>query len=239
MRSYGAPVLLWFTRGQGRITINGVTSGYTAHNAIFIPSGTMHGFEMNINVAGMIVVFPAGVEEVLELPDEPLHLRLSDADQHIELNRLIDALQTELESGAVASERALLSHAGLLSVWIERQISGSDEDISNEDATSRLAAAYTALVEREFHSAKTVRDYAQALGITPTHLTRVCNKACGRPASAILADRVHYEARRLLTETHMPVKDIATALGFASPAYFTRAFANHTGRTPSSFRRGA
>ena len=45
MRSYGAPVLLWFTRGQGRITINGRTNGYTAHNAVFIPAGTMHGFE--------------------------------------------------------------------------------------------------------------------------------------------------------------------------------------------------
>ncbi len=239
MRSYGAPVLLWFTRGQGRITINGVTSGYTSHNAVFVPSGTMHGFEMNSNVAGMIVVFPAGIEDMLELPEEPLHLRLSDADRHSELNRLIDALQTELENGAVASERALLSHAGLLSVWIERQISREEEAVRRENATSRLAAAFTALVEREFHSAKTVRDYAQQLGVTPTHLTRVCNKACGRPASAILADRVHYEARRLLTETHMPVKDIAQALGFASPAYFTRAFAHHTGHTPSAFRRGA
>lgn len=238
MRSYGAPVLLWFTRGQGRITVNGRTSGYTAHNAVFIPAGTMHGFEMNNAVAGMIVVFPTGVEDLLSLPEEPVHLRLSEAEQHIELNKLIDAIQTELDNGATASDRALISHAGLLSVWLERQMTKAEEAEAREDATTRLAAAFTALVEKEFHSAKTVRDYAQALGVTPTHLSRVCNKACGRPASAILADRVHYEARRLLTETHMPVKDIATALGFASPAYFTRAFSQHTGRTPSAFRRG-
>ncbi len=239
MRSYGAPVLLWFTRGQGRITMNGRTSGYTAHNAVFIPAGTMHGFEMNSTVHGMIVVFPAGVEEQLSLPDDPVHLRLTDAEQHIELNRLIDAIQTELENGAAASDRALLSHAGLLSVWIERQMRGHEVEEPREDASVRLAAAFTSLVEQDFHSPKTVRDYAKTLGVTPTHLSRVCNKACGRPASAILADRVHYEARRLLTETHMPVKDIARALGFASPAYFTRAFTQHTGRTPSAFRRGS
>ncbi|RME18784.1 MAG: AraC family transcriptional regulator [Alphaproteobacteria bacterium] len=239
MRSYGAPVLLWFTRGQGRITINGRTSGYTAHNAIFIPAGTMHGFEMNSSVTGMIVVFPPGLEEELSLPEDVVHLRLSDAEQHIELNKLIDAIQTELENGAAASERALLSHAGLLSVWLERQMTGKPVEEPREDATTRLAAAFTALVEKDFHSAKSVRDYAKELGVTPTHLSRVCNKACGRPASAILADRVHYEARRLLTETHMPVKDIAAALGFASPAYFTRAFTQHTGRTPSQFRRGS
>lgn len=239
MRSYGAPVLLWFTRGQGRITVNGRTGGYTAHNCLYIPAGTMHGFEMNNNVAGIIVVFPAGVEDELSLPDDPVHLRLSDAEQHIELNRLIDAIQTELDTGAAASDRALMSHAGLLSVWLERQMRVTEAEEPREDATTRLAAAFTALVEQDFHSSKTVRDYAKALGVTPTHLSRVCNKACGRPASAILADRVHYEARRLLTETHMPVKDIASALGFASPAYFTRAFSQHTGRTPSQFRRGA
>lgn len=239
MRSYGAPVLLWFTRGQGRITINGKTSGYTAHNCIYIPAGTMHGFEMSNAVAGMIVVFPAGVEDELWLPEEPVHLRLAEADKHIELNRLIDALHSELKGANPAKERALLSHAGLLSVWLERQLGDDEADAPREDAGTRLAAAYTALVEQDFHSAKTVRDYARSLGVTPTHLSRVCNKACGRPASAILADRVHYEARRMLTETHMPVKDIAKALGFASPAYFTRAFSQHTGRTPSQFRRGA
>ncbi|SMH57787.1 transcriptional regulator, AraC family [Maritimibacter sp. HL-12] len=239
MRSYGAPVFLWFTRGQGRITLNGKTAGYTAHNCVFIPAGTMHGFEMNNSVAGLIVVFPPGLEQELALPEDPVHLRLSDAEQHIELNRLIDSIQTEMENGETASERALLSHAGLLSVWLERQIGDVVVEAPREDATTRLAAAFTALVEQDFHSSKTVRDYAKVLGVTPTHLSRVCNKACGRPASAILADRVHYEARRLLTETHMPVKDIARALGFASPAYFTRAFSQHTGRSPSQFRRGA
>ncbi|MBV7409783.1 AraC family transcriptional regulator [Maritimibacter sp. DP1N21-5] len=238
MRSYGAPVLLWFTRGQGRITVNGKTAGYTAHNAIFIPAGTMHGFEMNSSVQGMIVVFPVGVERQLELPEDTVHMRLPESEQHIELNRLIDNLQTELEGGNLASDRAMLCHAGLLSVWVERQMRSLDIEEPDADASSRLAAAYTALVEQDFHSAKTVRDYAKDLGVTPTHLSRVCNKACGRPASSILADRVHYEARRLLTETHMPIKDIASSLGFASAAYFTRAFQQHTGRTPSQFRRG-
>ncbi len=237
MRSYGAPVLYWFTRGQGRITINGVTAGYGPHNAVFLPSGTMHGFEMNSQVHGVIVVFPAGLDDQLDLPEEALHLRLREADQHSELNRLIDNLQRELEGRSPLAEKAMQCHAGLLSVWLERQITRDDDVQERRDAAGRLVTAYTALVENGFHSAKSVRDYAAELGVTPTHLSRVCNKSCGRPASAILADRVHYEARRLLSETHMPIKDIARVLGFTSPAYFTRAFHNHTGRTPSDFRR--
>ncbi len=240
MRSYGAPVLYWFTRGQGRITIAGQTAGYGAHNAIFLPAGTMHGFEMPNQVHGMIVVFPADCETQLDLPEAPLHLRLREADQHLELNKLVENLQTEMQGGGADSDTAMMCHAGLLAVWLRRQVSASeliDTPAPRKNAATRLAAAYTSLVEIDFHSAKSVRDYAAALGVTPTHLSRVCNKACGRPASAILADRVHYEARRMLSETHMPIKDIAQALGFASPAYFTRAFQNHTGRTPSGFRR--
>ena len=37
MRTLSESCLLWFTKGQGRITVAGVTRGYTANNAIFIP----------------------------------------------------------------------------------------------------------------------------------------------------------------------------------------------------------
>lgn len=240
MRSYGAPVLIWFTRGQGRVTVNGVTAGYGPHNCLFVPAGIMHGFEMSPQVTGTLVVFPQGCEDELSLPEDPVHLRLREADKQSDLGRMIDDLQREMDRyqtrGADRAHRAMMCHAGLISVWLERQISYGRESSPADDASVRLANAFAALVEQEFHSSKSVRDYAGELGVTPTHLSRVCNKACGRPASSILADRVHYEARRMLSETHMPIKDIAKSLGFASAAYFTRAFQKHTGETPSHFR---
>lgn len=240
MRSYGAPVMIWFTRGQGRVTVNGVTAGYGPHNCIFVPAGIMHGFEVSPQVSGTMVVFPQGCEDELALPEEPLHLRLREADRQMELGRMIDELQREMdryEAGHTdRAHRAMMCHAGLISVWLDRQTPTDPEDSTSPNAAKRLVNAYAALVEQEFHSSKSVRDYAGELGVTATHLSRVCNKACGRPASGILADRVHYEARRLLTETRMPVKDIARSLGFASAAYFTRSFQKQTGETPSHFR---
>ncbi|UWQ06351.1 AraC family transcriptional regulator [Aliiroseovarius crassostreae] len=244
MRSYGAPVLIWFTRGQGRITVNGVTAGYGPHNCIFVPAGIMHGFEVSAQVSGTMVVFPQGSEEELSLPLDPFHLRLRDGDRQMELSRMIDDLQKEMDrfdaGHTERAHRAMMCHAGLISVWLDRQVDHqrSDEGQSPTQVKSgaRLANAFAALVEQDFHSPKSVRDYAGALGVTPTHLSRVCNRACGRSASTILADRVHYEARRLLSETTLPVKDIARSLGFASAAYFTRSFQKHTGVTPSQFR---
>jgi AraC-like DNA-binding protein len=142
-----------------------------------------------------------------------------------------------MEKGTSRATRAMMCHAGLISVWLDRQVEALDDNDAKPKTGQRLVNAYTALVEQDFHSSKTVRDYAADLGITPTHLSRVCNNACGRPASAILQDRVTYEARRLLTETRVPIKDIAASLGFTSAAYFTRAFQKQTGQTPSAFRK--
>ncbi len=237
MRSYSQPILIWFTKGQGRIIISGITRGYGPHNAVYIPAGTMHGFDMLGQVFGSIVFFPDSAD--LDLPSDPLHLRFRESSQHTELSGLIDNIQREAEHEQTGRDRALLHYGGLLSVWLRRQAEKMPDNELAADAARRLAAAYTALVERDFHLSKSVADYAAELGVTPTHLSRVCNIACGRPASAILSERIHYEARRLLAETRTPVKDIAEHLGFASAAYFTRAFHKQSGKTPSSFRKTA
>ena len=237
MRSYAQPMLIWFTKGQGRITISGITRGYGAHNAIFLPSGTMHGFDMLGQVFGTVVFFPD--TEELDLPDEPLHLRFREAQQHAELNGLVDSIQRECEKTLPARDRALHHYGGLLSVWLHRQAEMTRLEHLTPDASRRLTAAFTALVERDFHLGKSIADYAAELGVTPTHLSRVCNISCGRSASAILAERVHFEARRLLRQTRTPVKDIARHLGFSSPAYFTRAFQKHAGKSPTAFRNGS
>lgn len=235
MRSYAQPMLIWFTRGQGRITIAGVTHGFGPHHAVFMPAGTMHGYEMLGQVFGTTVFFPR--DSSLTLPETPVHFRFREVHQQAELTGLIDNLARELDRELPGHDRALLAHAGLLSVWLDRQMTETNLQPLEPDAARRLAAAFTAMVERDYRSGRTIQDYAVHLGVTPTHLTRSCNISCGRSSSAILADRIHFEARRLLGETRRPVKDIAKHLGFSSAAYFTRAFQKHTGKTPSDFRR--
>lgn len=238
MRSLSEPLLLWFTRGQGRITIAGVTRGYVPNNAIFIPAGTMHGFEVGQHVFGTAVFF--GRDTDLTLPKQTHHLRIRENSAQVELNLHLDAIGREQASDKPAHDRATRHHLGLLSVWLERQIALHPvEDLPHPVSARRLAARFTQIVERDFRSGAGVADYAAALGVTPTHLSRVCRTTTGRSAKAILSDRVIFEARRMLLDTKKPVQEVAQDLGFTSPAYFTRAFQHHTGKTPTDFRRGA
>lgn len=236
MRSYQHPVLLWFARGQGRITVAGVSRGYAASNLIFLPTATMHGFDMVGSVQGHVMHLPNELRQFF--PDEPLHLRLRDPAAQAEITRAIELIRREIDGAEFDAVDALRHHAGLLAIWLERQRRASGAALGEaRNAADRLTAAFTSLIERDLKLAKGIAEYAADLGVTPTHLSRACRAASGRSASQILQDRVHFEARRLLSETDAPIKAISEELGFSSPAYFTRAFQSQTGLTPSAFRK--
>ena len=235
MRSLSEACFLWFTKGQGRITLAGMTRGYTAHNGIFIPPGVMHGFEVGPQVFGTAVFF--GRDCRIALPKQALHLRIREVHTQQELNVTLDAIQREIDSEVPAHDRAAEHHLGLLGVWLERQGLKSQAEAPRPDAARRLVARFTDLVEQTFRSGAGVGDMAAQLDVTPTHLTRCCQQTCGRSAIDLLQDRRIFEARRLLAETDTPIGRIGQSLGFTSAAYFTRAFQHRTGASPSTFRR--
>ncbi len=235
MRTLSESCLLWFTKGQGRITVAGVTRGYTAHNAIFIPAGLMHGFEVGAQVFGSAVFF--GKDTGVTLPKDPLHLRIREVHAQQEVNQTLDMIQREMDSDTPAHERAALHYLGLLGVWLERQSLRVAADSVRPDAARRLVARYTALMETRFRQGAGVGEIASELGVTATHLSRCCRETCSRSAIDLLQDRRIFEACSLLSETKAPIGRIGQSLGFSSAAYFSRAFQHHTGLSPSAFRR--
>ncbi len=240
MRSYDWPVLLWFTRGQGRITVAGRSGGYGAHSAVFLPPGTMHGFSATPTVFGSMVRIP--LDDARFWPLEPVHLRIREAHLQRELTGMIDTIERETIDGKAQSGTALNHLAGLLAIWFSRlgdAMADTDSAKPEISAAHRLTEAYTALIERDYRRPVGVKHFAALLGVTPTHLSRTCRKVSGHPALDILADRRHFEACRLLKDSKLPVASVAKRTGFSSPAYFTRAFRARSGTCPSEFRAGS
>ncbi|WP_439156158.1 helix-turn-helix domain-containing protein [Yoonia sp.] len=234
MRSHDCPRVIHVTKGQGRITVAGLTSGYGPNNLIYIPAQTIYGIEVGTTVFAQILTLPRGSSWA----DAPFHLRLRDVYAQKELQGMMDAIERELKpSGDL---RAAQCHLGLLGIFVERQLNTAPPEATDArrgTAAARLVARYTALIARDFHLDHGVADYAEALGVTPTHLARCCKETCGKSALALLNDRIHFEACTLLRDTARPVQDIAKALGFHSAAYFTRSFQARAGQRPSDFRR--
>jgi AraC-like DNA-binding protein len=228
--------LFWITRGQGRISVNCITRGYGPNTAIFVPARAQMALELPAQTQGHELCLPP--DDTLALPQDPFHLRIANIEAQATLAGHLEKIERELAARAPAMERALSAYSLLVSVWMTRELARQEGAILRERA-HRLAELFAERMEAQFRSGKGVADYARQLQVTPTHLSRVCREATGRPAHALLNERIMYEARRLLLDTDMPAREIAEHLGFSSAAYFTRAFAAATGRTPSDFRAPA
>lgn len=95
---------------------------------------------------------------------------------------------------------------------------------------------FISMVEDSFMAEHQVSYYANALYLTPGQLTSISKQAVGKTAKQVIADRVMVEAKRKLQFTNLTVKEIAFALGYVSPFYFTQAFTRRSGMSPSEYR---
>ena len=226
--------LIWITRGQGRVMLDGQMRGYGPFNALFIPAGTLFSIELPGNLLGTQVGLPVG--RALMLPDHPMHLRTVGAAAQKDLAMLMETLQREVESRAAARETAAMAYATLLGVWFERQ-TATEGPPPRANAATRLVARFASMVSNSYASGASIQQFAKTLEVTPTHLTRACGQVSGQSALRILNDRIMHEARRRLRDTDQPIKEIAADLGFSSAGYFTRAFQAHADSAPLAYRK--
>jgi AraC family transcriptional activator of pobA len=230
-----AHLLIWITRGQGRLLLNGTRRGVGTNNVISIPAATLFALDLGRQSMGQVVVIPDGTN--VRLPEGPRQLRLRENVAISELASLFEAALREFSHPRPLSQDALDAHVALMSVWLRRQITLPEHLPQPMNAAARLSSAFCKRVVAYHREALSMADHAAALNVTPTHLTRACKAATGKTAADLLTERVLYAARVALMESTVPMQDVARHLGFGSAAYFTRFIQQHTKMTPTTLRR--
>ncbi|WP_428925131.1 helix-turn-helix domain-containing protein [Marinibacterium sp. SX1] len=228
-------LLVWITRGQGVGLIDGSRRGLGLHNALFIPARTLFALDLNRQVFGQAVIIPEGIAP--SMPAEIHHLRIRDVTAQAELTGFFEAIGREQGADRPLRQAAMAAHVELMSIWMRRQVEAGADSLPGGSAGQRLSRAYCRRLVSHFASGASLAEHATYLNVTPTHLTRVCKTEIGKTAGALLTERLLHAARRLLCDTDVPAKDIASQLGFGSAAYFTRFIQQHTHQSPIQLRR--
>lgn len=83
----------------------------------------------------------------------------------------------------------------------------------------------------------TLSELAECCGISRRHLARAFFQETGRTIGEQIALTSQERACTLLTTTELPIRTIATQVGFSSPASFAYAFRRTTGMRPSDLRK--
>ena len=94
------------------------------------------------------------------------------------------------------------------------------------------------IIQRRFSEpGLTVSGIAEEVGMSDSRLSVAFKQVYQEtPMECITFSRMH-RAQRLLRDTEMPVKDIATECGYYDISAFNRSFKSYTGQTPQQFRQ--
>jgi len=105
------------------------------------------------------------------------------------------------------------------------------------DASRTLAAQAAAWLDACDDAEASVEGLAKHLGITSRHLRRIFRAEHGVSPLQYLQTRRLLLAKALLTDSTLPVQDVAHAAGFASLRRFNAAFVEHYRLQPTALRR--
>ncbi|HET7558492.1 MAG TPA: AraC family transcriptional regulator [Limnochordia bacterium] len=78
---------------------------------------------------------------------------------------------------------------------------------------------------------------AEVAHMSHRHFTRRFRRMTGQPPQQYVQRLKLAEAKRLLIGSHRTIAEIAAAVGFADPYYFSRLFHQKVGESPSDFRK--
>ncbi|MDR1712756.1 MAG: helix-turn-helix domain-containing protein [Coriobacteriales bacterium] len=104
------------------------------------------------------------------------------------------------------------------------------------DAAGQLAHRAALLMEADPLDCS-LEEVAAQLGITARHLRRVFEQEYGTSPQQFLQTRRLLLAKNLLTDTKLPVTEVAYAAGFGSIRRFNDSFKSHYRLSPSRFRK--
>lgn len=96
--------------------------------------------------------------------------------------------------------------------------------------------AFLKILELNFRRPEGVRFYADKMNMTARNLNHICKNNFDKSVSEIIETRKMIEAKHLLMESPKTIAEIGFELGYNEKSYFSRAFKNHTGYTPTTFR---
>jgi len=230
--------ILLIESGGGHATLEGRIHALRPMRAVNVATGDVHGFRFKPETQGWVLTIAAEMLDEVSTASEGLHRVLSHSTVLRGTTQMRDAMRqifAEFAGRHFARAHILRALSAALIGFVAREMA-ADGRMPDGMTKPDLFQRFEALIEQHFLQHWTVSDYAAALQVTPTHLSRLTRSATGHAASHLILERVIREARRNLVYTSLPISTIAYALGFNDPAYFSRLFSTATGLSPRSFR---
>ena len=155
-------------------------------------------------------------------------------DEVVSIVSHLKDIQYELQQAGYLQSALVSSLVTVLLIKMQRKF--KDCGGHTDYVTDPLVQAFNQLLDDPSVGFRFVQDYAKALHVSATYLNDKVRQSTGHPASYWIHQSVVLYAKQLLHNVEVPLKRIATQLGFSNPTHFSRFFKAHAAVTPSQYR---
>jgi AraC family transcriptional activator of pobA len=213
---------------------------------LLVPPLITHGFQFPPTVEGGVISIAVrhmnDIAGAYEIPRQLLEaaLQLSPEDELFS-NMAAQFAQLAHDFGSVHLYRNFVLENGFRAIVLGFARTFQDRlELADPQLASireRHVRNFCATLEHHYRSQKPIRFYADSVGLSPVHLTRLTRAILGMtPLEAVAARRL-LEAQRLLRFTRYAIHEVANQLGFSDVSYFSRFFKKQTGHSPQHYRK--
>lgn len=237
-------LLMLLTQGSGRHWVDMVPHEFKADMLFFTTPQQVHAKE-NVETAGTVVCFTSdffALEQHADLLKLPFiqngqlgHQLILTAQHKAELRELFTHIITEYQQPADLQDEMLYAYLRVLLLYLSRLYTEQNGSIALGQRY-RLYQRFQACIDENYKTIQHANAYAQMLAISGSHLNALIKEQSGKTVMTHLHNRQILEAKRLLFNTELSVKEIAFELGFRDTSYFNRFFKRLTSLTPLAYR---
>ena len=164
------------------------------------------------------------------------HLRLSASDSK-KIGLITSFIESEILFKDTYYREQVYHFFQNILFQIERLRQKQDQIDLNVSEDYLLAANFKKLITEQIDTFSSIDDYAEKLGTNAKNLTTISKKFLLNTPANIIKECKLLEAKRMLSNQKTSIKEIAYALGFDDPAYFTKYFKKGVGLTPKEFQK--
>ncbi|MDE6446406.1 MAG: helix-turn-helix domain-containing protein [Alistipes sp.] len=218
-------------------------------NIVFFNSGSIiRTIRCSANAAAFVLTFSESfVNEVqIDLSASlPVYMRfgrspvLQATTQDVaEIRQIFQVVKTMLQSDKERYRheiiRSLFTAAFYLIIDINQRESRTEQKRGRCEV---LFSEFMKLLEQHSKSQRNVGFYARQLNITPKYLSAAVKEVSGKTAARWIDESVILEAKALLKYSGLSIQEIAYRLNFSTQSFFGKYFKQHTGTSPSRYKR--
>ncbi|MCI7691358.1 MAG: AraC family transcriptional regulator [Oscillospiraceae bacterium] len=229
--------LLYIAAGQGHFFVNGQERVVSAGNIIvYLPGQPQEYVYFKDDKTDVYWVHFTGndVERIIDY----YNIRLSENIIYIgtspDYQWLFGQIIQEMQLCRPRFEELISLLLRNIFILISRNLIGANRADNSLENEVELAMHY---FRENYRSEVNVEDYALSRGMSASNFYRVFKQISGStPLQFILKLRLS-NAQNLLENSNLTIAEIASAVGYENPLYFSRLFHKHIGVSPFEYRK--